>query len=566
MREVIKKSWIITVASVAVIAAVGAIIYISWTNHKTFEDKEIVMVQRHMLMTAKVISRAIQVYFIECQEDIQTLARNTLIQKGLNESNITPAIEQEIKEIYNAHKKDVDGIYLTNPEGVLLHRSPFWEDGVDRRGMNYTDRPGVAYVLKYDEPHISEVIRTRLGKPAISLSVPVHYLDKFVGVAMWITTIKTIEDRFIRPIKMDEKIYVHLLDSKGTLIVNPKADHIGKHIISARKEIFPEHDWSELEDIVEKMTKGEEGVGTYHSAWWTGKKELEIVKKLTAYAPIQVGNNLLSIGLVTRYSEIARPINKHAINTFAFAGLLTLLFCSGGLVLYKTQKRKAVLEAIAESADALRESKERMETLLNSLPSGIIVVDSETHKIVDANPQAILMIGALIEQVEGSQYNKFFYPPEKETCPVTDLERTVDNAEHILITANGESLPIHKTEISVTLDGRKHFIVNFVDISESKRAERERIQREKLQSVIEIAGAICHEMNQPMQAILGRSELLLMDISEDDAQYAYIKTIKEQIDRMGKITKKLMTLTKYETKDYLKGKIIDIDKASKKVE
>ncbi len=79
--------------------------------------------------------------------------------------------------------------------------------------------------------------------------------------------LKTIEDRFIRPIKVAAKGYVQLLDNKGSLIVHPKAEHVGKHILTSRKEIFPEHDWSDLEDIVEKMTKGEKGVGTYHSAW-----------------------------------------------------------------------------------------------------------------------------------------------------------------------------------------------------------------------------------------------------------------------------------------------------------
>ena len=42
-----------------------------------------------------------------------------------------------------------------------------------------------------------------------------------------------------------------------------------------------------------------------------------------------------------------------------------------------------------------------------------------------------------------------------------------------------------------------------------------------------------------------------------------IKTVKEQIDRMSTITKKLMRVTQYKTKGYLKGKIIDIDKATK---
>jgi hypothetical protein len=39
----------------------------------------------------------------------------------------------------------------------------------------------------------------------------------------------------------------------------------------------------------------------------------------------------------------------------------------------------------------------------------------------------------------------------------------------------------------------------------------------------------------------------------------------EQTRRMGDITKKLMRITKYETKDYVQGvKIVDIEKSSQK--
>jgi PAS domain S-box-containing protein len=50
------------------------------------------------------------------------------------------------------------------------------------------------------------------------------------------------------------------------------------------------------------------------------------------------------------------------------------------------------------------------------------------------------------------------------------------------------------------------------DVTERKRADEERMHREKLQAVLELAGAVCHELNQPIQAILGHSELLLMDL------------------------------------------------------
>lgn len=87
-------------------------------------------------------------------------------------------------------------------------------------------------------------------------------------------------------------------------------------------------------------------------------------------------------------------------------------------------------------------------------------------------------------------------------------------------------------------------------------------EKEKLQGVLEMAGAICHELNQPLMAISGYSELLLMDIPENKPQHINLRKIKEQVDRLGVITRKLMKITKYKTKSYLNGSIIDINEAS----
>ncbi len=61
-----------------------------------------------------------------------------------------------------------------------------------------------------------------------------------------------------------------------------------------------------------------------------------------------------------------------------------------------------------------------------------------------------------------------------------------------------------------------------------------------------MAGAVCHELNQPMMAVSGYSELLMADMPEDNPLNGDIKQIKAQIDRMGKITRKLMRITRYE--------------------
>ena len=78
-----------------------------------------------------------------------------------------------------------------------------------------------------------------------------------------------------------------------------------------------------------------------------------------------------------------------------------------------------------------------------------------------------------------------------------------------------------------------------------------------------MAGAVCHELNQPLQVVSGISELLTMAIQENNPLYKKMALIKEQTERMGEITLKLAKITSYETKDYLEGKIVDIDKSSK---
>ncbi len=123
---------------------------------------------------------------------------------------------------------------------------------------------------------------------------------------------------------------------------------------------------------------------------------------------------------------------------------------------------------------ALRESQERLRTLLDSTPTGIVVIDAETHTIVDANPVAVEMFGAPKEEIVGSVCHKHICPAEKGRCPITDLGQTVDKSERVLLRTRGRQVPILKTVASVMLDGREHLLETFIDITDRKQAETER--------------------------------------------------------------------------------------------
>lgn len=90
-------------------------------------------------------------------------------------------------------------------------------------------------------------------------------------------------------------------------------------------------------------------------------------------------------------------------------------------------------------------------------------------------------------------------------------------------------------------------------------AFRQMADEEKLKAALETAGGICHEMNQPLQYILGKIQILLMDIDEKDPLCEPLATIAEKTEKMGEMTKQLLSLTRYRTTSYPGGKrILDI--------
>ena len=254
-------------------------------------------------------------------------------------------------------------------------------------------------------------------------------------------------------------------------------------------------------------------------------------------------------------------IREFIFHKAAFVDLTGKISGIVGVMLEVTELNKSKLELI-EAKAALHESYEKLEDIIFSLPHGVIIIDADTHHIMDINPQAAIMIGAPAEAVVGRQCHQFICPNEKGKCPITDLNMTLHNNEKILLTQNGDSIPVFKTVISAVIGNHNCLIESIVDISDHKKAELARAQEEKLMGIIELAGAVCHELNQPLMIISGLAELMLMKNGLDTSAINQLTTIREQIQRMAGITNKLMSITKYQTKQYLNGKIFDLDKAS----
>lgn len=122
--------------------------------------------------------------------------------------------------------------------------------------------------------------------------------------------------------------------------------------------------------------------------------------------------------------------------------------------------------------DSLRESGERLKYILDSIPVGIVIIDPTTHTIVDANPAAIQMIETPKGRVIGAVCHRFICPPKKGHCPITDHNLKIYDSENTLLKASGQSIPVLKTVVPVTLKDKEYLLEIFIDITKSKKAEQ----------------------------------------------------------------------------------------------
>jgi CheY-like chemotaxis protein len=156
-----------------------------------------------------------------------------------------------------------------------------------------------------------------------------------------------------------------------------------------------------------------------------------------------------------------------------------------------------------------------------------------------------------------------------EVCKALRQNPGTKNIPVILVTANTDDETLREAFKSGGTDyvrkpvKRIELLARIEAALKQQSLTRRLLEEEKLRGVLEMAGAVCHELNQPLQAVSGYADLLMMDRSEGDFTCEALKNIKGEISKMGRITEKLMRITRYETREYLANrKIIDIDRAS----
>lgn len=187
--------------------------------------------------------------------------------------------------------------------------------------------------------------------------------------------------------------------------------------------------------------------------------------------------------------------------------------------------------------------------------SGIIMMTSSSAADMTGIPKDEL-IGLDIAQ---------FYTGEEKFQLGENPQQTDRVYEGTLNRKNSEEIPVEWTIAAFEVAGETFYIGVVRDLTDRRQAETQRLEADRLTTLLEIAGGVAHEINQPLTAIMGYAEMSQVRVEQNSPIYTHQQYIIDASIRISEILKRMQAIRSYETKPYTHGhNIVDFSESSKK--
>ncbi len=184
--------------------------------------------------------------------------------------------------------------------------------------------------------------------------------------------------------------------------------------------------------------------------------------------------------------------------------------------------------------EALKKSEEKFQNLIENANDAVVSINIDGI-IVTLNKKFEDMYGYTREELLG-QSAIMLVPPDSREKQKKALEKFKTNAkmeghrrtlETIAFGKDGKEFPVETSMFGLEIQG-EYILTSFIrDITERKKIEQKLLQSEKLKSLGELSGGVAHDFNNVLAAILGRVQLLKMQIKSPLGKQEKRKTVLE---------------------------------------
>ena len=386
----------------------------------------------------------------------------------------------------------IDGQFISSSDWVATdgfdpEASPWYTGAYQSNGRTYYSNPFIDVETGEWIMSISKILYDENQKPFGVLAYHI-YLSAIVN--------------YLNSSQFMNNGYCVLVDSNMRIIAHPEKSYFGYKMESIN---------SELADVEAKLREGLQ-LDNHGIVSYTGVNSVLFSRSLS---------NGWHIYIVVPRADYYRDVSD-MFKVLLFIGIVSSLILFYIVTLIHTEKNRFSRlreEAYQGSIDALSQ----FEVIWDNVESNIVIVDTETHQIIDANPMAIRSYGGAKEDLIGKTCDKVFFPHQ---CPILQLNRETDRSERTFIRFVGDFVPVLKSVVRIQYKGRPAILESFSDISYVKKSEEQlrklEVAEQANQAKSLFLANTSHEIRTPMNAIIGMTELLLHsnNLTERDREYA----------------------------------------------
>ncbi len=199
----------------------------------------------------------------------------------------------------------------------------------------------------------------------------------------------------------------------------------------------------------------------------------------------------------------------------------------------------------------LSASETRYRRLFESAKDGILILDAESGRVVDANPFLISLLGYSHEDFLGKAV--WDLGPFKDIAVSRDVFRELQEKEYVryddlpLETRDGRLINVEFVSNVYWVGQTKVVQCNIRDITQRKRAEEERKKLEaqlqasqKMEAIGCLAGGIAHDFNNLLSVILGYTEFALVELREGDPLKDDLLEVQKAGNRGAQLIRQLL--------------------------
>ena len=224
---------------------------------------------------------------------------------------------------------------------------------------------------------------------------------------------------------------------------------------------------------------------------------------------------------------------------------------------------------VADKTRELSASEAKFRGIFENSSLGIAIADVN-GKIITCNNALIAIIGSSKDQIcsfsipellfthESQQFIDLMDAIQQQKIPSEEIEKEFHQADDAQKYLNINIYPLQ-------LEGdQEGFIIYIIeDITRRKLNEQALLQSEKLSAVGKIAASLAHEINNPLQSIMGYIGLASETLEADNPLHEYLNIASLELERIKNIVSELRAVSR---KPQIKEKVpASLDEVIKRV-